>query len=697
MPLEPPQLDDRQFDDILAEAKLRLQRYCPEWTDFNDSDPGMALVQLFAWLTELMLFRINKIPELNYITFLKMLKLERREARPSKTQVVMTVGITPKPQPKPVRVRSKFFVTAENGDALTFETTEPIDLIPYPLDAVQVFDGLQFEDYSKTNEAGTQSLRPLGWTPQLANALYLGFHPDQGAGNQGVGEAVFPGRMVLYFFFPLGRKPVVQNDGNTTVSGRELPTLVWEYQSKFDAPDGATFDPDRWRPLTVIDDSTKSLTRQGRVVLRGPGADCRATKSPKPTDEESRFWIRCRLVGGTYPKEDIPEISFVRGNVVEVENRSTIQNEVVGIGDGTQSQFQFKNQPVDKDSLKLVLVTDGDGSEQPCQLKGDLYDSSPDDLDFTLNPNSGEIRFGNGKQGRIPGAGQTLIATSYLAGGGSSGNIRADSIKDPPLGVSGLESVTNPRPAAGGMDEEPLKDLLDRAPRVLRGDARAVTKDDYRRFAEEIPGVGRAIVLPQTLVRHPGLKIPGAITVVVIPQAPIRDLTGQEGPPKFLPPTELLSAVFDRLDECRPAGTELDVVPPRLRELELKVSVTPAPGISENQAKDQVQKALEHYFQPVDDPTVLPRVDPATHQAAKAQAARWEIGTPIYPSRLYEVLFSAKDSDSNKPLIQDIAELVLKDSGQVVLLGKSLEPDRDELPHVRITVEITPVTGRRRS
>ena len=709
MPLQPPQLDDRTFDDILAEAKLRLQRYCPEWTDFNDSDPGMALVQLFAWLTELMLYRINKIPEQNYITFLKMLKLERKEARPSKTQVVMTVGTSKKPEVRPVRDRSKFFVTAVNGDALTFETTEAIDLVPYPLDAVQVFDGLNYADYSKTNDSGTQTVHPLGATPQIANALYLGFHPDQETPIL----SVFPEQVVIHFFFPPKQKTVVQ-DSDTTSFGQQLPKLIWEYKSNLDNPDNTAsnttgtdtsqndtappkpFDPDRWRPLTVIEDSTKSLTQEGRFVLRGPGADCLAMQSPKPTDDESRFWIRCRLTGGTYAKEDVPEISFVRCNVVNVENRSTIQNEFVGLGDGTQNLFRLQNQPVDRESLELVLVND-DGSEEACQLKDDFYASTRDDLHFTLNQNSGEIQFGNGDQGRTPGAGQSVVAKSYRAGGGISGNIAADSIKDPPQGVSGLESVTNPRPAQGGIDEELLKDLLDRAPRVLRGDARAVTKDDYRRFAEEIPGVGRAIVLPQRLPQHPGLKIPGAITVVVIPKAPIRNVDGQSGPGKFLPPVELLNAVYTRLNDSRPAGTELAVVAPRLHELDLLVSVVPSPGISENQAQNQVKQALEHYFQPVEDAPILPAIDPITHQARRPPAPRWEIGSLIYPSRLYEVLFSARDSENGMPLVQDIADLTFKDGAQVVALGRSLQLENDELPYVRVTVQIASGTNRRTS
>ena len=697
MPLEPPQLDDRRFDDLLAEAKLRLRQYCPEWTDYNDSDPGIALVQLFAWLTELMLYRINQVPERNYLTFLKMLNLERSEARPAKTNVVITMANTAAPRPTTVRARSKFFVSSESGDALTFESVEPIDLVPYPLESVQVFDGLNYEDFSDINAAASRSLRPLGWTPQKGNALYLGFAADP-IGS----DAAFPDRMVLYFFLPDSRPSAIRG-GNSAATNSGLPALIWEYASKFDRERSETgeiekdFDVDRWRPLTVFQDATRSLTCEGRVVLRGPGEDCLDTYSPKPVDDKLRFWIRCRLPDGNYPKELIPEISFVRSNVVEVEHRSTQLNEVVGIGDGTQAQFELQNRPVDSASLELVVMDEDDNVIQTCVRKDDLYSSSANDLDFTLNANSGEIRFGDGKKGKVPGSRQKLVAISYRAGGGTNGNVEAGAIADPPLGVAGIESVTNPRAATGGYDEESLESLKKRAPRILRGDARAVTEDDYRRFAEEVPGVGRAIVLSQFLPEHPGLKIPGAVTVVVVPSTPLAQVDGNDNPPQFSPTQGILSAVARKLDTCRPAGTELMVVAPRMRKLELDVAVKPAANISEHQVREEIRKALEYYFRPVELPTTLPDVDPVSHQRRKPSASRWEIGTPICPSRLYEVLLTAKDAENNSILVQSVSKVSLKDEGIEVPLGNELSLDQDQLPHVFITVGIPPATGRGRS
>ncbi|HET7539649.1 MAG TPA: hypothetical protein VFK05_07250, partial [Polyangiaceae bacterium] len=63
MPIFPLNVDDRSFEDLVLEAKRRIVAYTPEWTDFNESDPGITLVQLFAWLTQTMLYRLNRVPD----------------------------------------------------------------------------------------------------------------------------------------------------------------------------------------------------------------------------------------------------------------------------------------------------------------------------------------------------------------------------------------------------------------------------------------------------------------------------------------------------------------------------------------------------------------------------------------------------------------------------------------------------------
>lgn len=93
MPIKPPNLDDRRYADIVAEARALIPQYCPEWTNFNDADPGMTLVQLFAWMTELIIYRLNRVPDKTYIHFLNFIGEERRRARPSVVPLTFTARV----------------------------------------------------------------------------------------------------------------------------------------------------------------------------------------------------------------------------------------------------------------------------------------------------------------------------------------------------------------------------------------------------------------------------------------------------------------------------------------------------------------------------------------------------------------------------------------------------------------------------
>src|SRR5438105_8181448 len=80
-----PKLDDRTYADIVAEAMRLIPRYCPEWTNHNASDPGITLVELTAWMTELILYRLNRVPEKNYLAFLDLIGVRLRSPQPAHT------------------------------------------------------------------------------------------------------------------------------------------------------------------------------------------------------------------------------------------------------------------------------------------------------------------------------------------------------------------------------------------------------------------------------------------------------------------------------------------------------------------------------------------------------------------------------------------------------------------------------------
>jgi predicted phage baseplate assembly protein len=76
-----PKLDDRTFRDIVDEAISMIPRYAPEWTNHNAADPGVTLIELAAWMTDLLLRRLNQVPEKNYVAFLNLLGIKLRAPR----------------------------------------------------------------------------------------------------------------------------------------------------------------------------------------------------------------------------------------------------------------------------------------------------------------------------------------------------------------------------------------------------------------------------------------------------------------------------------------------------------------------------------------------------------------------------------------------------------------------------------------
>lgn len=81
MPIKLPNLDDRTFADLVAEAKALIPVHAPEWTNHNESDPGITLIELFAYLTEMQIYRLNRVTDANVCAFLKL--IDRSERTPS--------------------------------------------------------------------------------------------------------------------------------------------------------------------------------------------------------------------------------------------------------------------------------------------------------------------------------------------------------------------------------------------------------------------------------------------------------------------------------------------------------------------------------------------------------------------------------------------------------------------------------------
>ncbi|MFO0889872.1 MAG: putative baseplate assembly protein [Isosphaeraceae bacterium] len=122
--IDPPNLDDRTWKDLVEQARALIPHYAPEWTDPSLSDPGMVLVELFAWLVEGMTYRLNRVPEKNYIAFLNLLGITRAPATPATTWLTYTSS-TPVTLPAGTQAATQ---QTESQPAVVFETDEDLDV-----------------------------------------------------------------------------------------------------------------------------------------------------------------------------------------------------------------------------------------------------------------------------------------------------------------------------------------------------------------------------------------------------------------------------------------------------------------------------------------------------------------------------------------------------------------------------------------
>jgi predicted phage baseplate assembly protein len=229
------------------------------------------------------------------------------------------------------------------------------------------------------------------------------------------------------------------------------------------------------------------------------------------------------------------------------------------------------------------------------------------------------VRFGNGTRGAIPVAnpqnpGGNVVARKYRFGGGGRGNVAAGAIKTMDVSVPGIaeDQVGNLLPAAGGRDEETLQAAKERAPATLKANNRAVTAEDFEELARRVGTVKRARALPLHHPQFPGVKVPGVISVIVIPE---------NDEPNPMPSEGTIRSVCALLNRSRLLTTEVYVIPPTYHEVSVTAKLIASPTADLGVVKEAVHEALIAYFHPL---------------RGGDDGLGWPFGGDIFFSRVYQ-------------------------------------------------------------
>src|SRR5262245_9008322 len=126
MPLPLPNLDTRRWNDLVDEGRALIPRYAPAWTDHNAHDPGITLVELLAWLTEMDVYRANQVPDRHIRKFLSLVGYSQLPPQPASAVLTLSGAAF-------VNAGSQF----TTSDGISFRTLRAITVSPAALDAIQ--------------------------------------------------------------------------------------------------------------------------------------------------------------------------------------------------------------------------------------------------------------------------------------------------------------------------------------------------------------------------------------------------------------------------------------------------------------------------------------------------------------------------------------------------------------------------------
>lgn len=607
MPLPDPQLDDRRFQDIVNEAKRLIPRYCPEWTDHNVSDPGITLVELFAWLADLLLYRINRVPEKNYLRFMDLLGITLKDAVPAETAITFWLSA---PQPETVVIpRGTEVATVRTGDrpAISFLTVADLPINPPALrECLFSPDDTNYVDYLARVTGDGDYMDAFQGVPLPGQALYFGFADS-----------------VDSHILSLAIDCIVEGIG---VDPRD-PPLAWE------AWCGATLG---WQRCVVESDGTGGLNQVGSVVIHLPGE-----MEPRSLSEASLYWVRLRVVQPrpgqpTYsasPQIRSVDIATVGGRTAATHSTPVI-GEILERAQGEPGEtFELQSTPIlPRLDDEFLEAQDESGAWERWDEVESFRFSTPEDRHYTLDGVSGTIALGptirqpDGTErpyGAALHQGQAVRFSRYRYGGGVLGNVGANTLSVLKSSIPYIARVTNFAAAVGGLDPESLDAARFRAPNALRSQERAVTPLDYEFLAYQSSRlVARARCIQVRTHGGGNSAPPGTVELLIVPLIP-RDHPRTVD--ALQPSPELITEVRSFLDERRMLGTQLVVDGAAYLGVRIEATIIVEPNLDPEAVRQRVVARLADYLDPL---------------VGGADGRGWPFGRDLYLSEAQSIIQS---------------------------------------------------------
>jgi hypothetical protein len=662
MPLTIPTLDNRRYQDLLDEALARIPVHNPEWTNFNKSDPGVTIIEIFAFLTETWFYRGNLIPERNRRKFLSLLGVPLQPASSARGIVTFVNERLP---PETVTLNDGLEV---NAGQVPFRTDQGLDVLPIeaqaylkqkqdpPSETLKAYytqlytsylgqppaaDPLLYETIPLSTRAsvgvdlGRETTDGSLWIALLQRAS------DKPAENSDLARTELQDRIRQQLFgktLSLGIVPFIGESGRHLLPGGQTP-VEDRGLLDFRVPVGGSLPEtpsDRLPRYQSLDASSPGdvLAEPGIVQIRLPASGLTLWDNLQPleagvgdfppalddTNLNNRLitWLRIS------PRADLAKLVaakvqirllWVGINATMVTQRGHVANELLPSGTGEPDQVVvLAKTPAIPESVQLTVIANGKSdtwkriedltSAGPEVPTPDLRlppgvttpQSTPSAKVFSVNPESGELRFGDGLRGARAPFGATLRA-DYDYGAGIAGNVGPGSISAGPALPTDIK-VSNPVRTWGGAQAETVSAGEKQIARYLQHRDRLVNAIDFETITLRTPGVdiGRVDVLPafspELPDNEPGDAV-GAVTLMIVPGF------DPDHPNAPEPDQPFLDTICAYLDSRRLVTTEVFLRGPTYKSIWISVGIDVLAGTSIATVREAVKKRLFDYLSPL--------------------------------------------------------------------------------------------------
>lgn len=587
-------LDDLRFQSLVDECRTRIAELCPEWTNRNVSDPGITLIELFAWMTEQLSYRINRIPEKLNVALLSLLDVHLFPPEAARTELRLWLEKAAGEEVEILGWATEVSTARTPGrDPVVFHIASDFTIKPLELTAYLLDQGDELLDVLVRNgEARPEgdARKAFGKPPARGDALLLGF------------SAVLD-RLIV-------RIDVTCASAHGLNIRPDSPPLRWEAWAwpQSDRSAGAPVSKPTWVPVTKLSDTTEGFNESdGTIELALP--------SGLALDRKGSYraqWLRCVLTEDWVPATEgagargysaAPEISRLStaaiGATLPAQHCQRVENELLGRSDGTPGQvMRMQRAPVLGFAAgEGIEVIERGGKRVQWTEVETFAHSQPEDEHYILNAADGEIEFGpvvrqrDGtfrRYGAIPATGAEVRVKAYRHGGGTLGNVAAGSLTHLRQSIPKVRSVTHPAAATGGVDGETLGSARARLAIELGTRNRAITAADFEELARTASErVARVRCLSGG---------PGQARLLVIPQVanPV-----YASPVELTPDEDILAALKASLEPRRLVGQTITITPPVYRVVTVVASITPAPYADRDDLERRVKERLNTFLNPV--------------------------------------------------------------------------------------------------